>query len=96
MLRRSIFDEIGLLDDVNFRVAHNDSDFCLRIRDRGYQIIYTPYAVLRHYESVTKKSLAEQGEVATLRKQWSEVIRHDPFYNPNLTRVGENYGLDLR
>jgi GT2 family glycosyltransferase len=96
MLRRSIFDEIGLLDDVNFRVAHNDSDFCLRIRDRGYQIIYTPHAVLRHYESVTKKSLAAPGEVEALRERWSDVIRHDPFYNPNLTRAGENYALDLR
>jgi GT2 family glycosyltransferase len=96
MLRRSIFDEIGLLDDVNFQVAHNDSDFCLRIRDRGYQIVYTPHAVLRHYESVTKKSLAAPGEVVTLRERWGDVIRHDPFYNPNLTRVGENYGLDLR
>ncbi|HEX2283146.1 MAG TPA: glycosyltransferase [Thermomicrobiales bacterium] len=96
MLRRSIFDEIGFLDDVNFRVAHNDSDFCLRIRERGYQIIYTPHAILHHYESVTKKSLAEPGEVAALRERWSEIIRHDPFYNPNLTRTGENYGLDLR
>jgi len=82
MLRRSIFDEIGLLDDVNFRIAHNDSDFCLRIRDRGYQIIYTPHAVLRHFESVTKKSLAAPGEVEALRERWSEVIRHDPFYKP--------------
>jgi GT2 family glycosyltransferase len=96
MLRRSIFDEIGLLDEVNFRVAHNDSDFCLRIRERGYQIVYTPHAVLHHYESVTKKSLAAPGEVAALRERWGEIIRHDPFYNPNLTRAGENYGLDLR
>jgi O-antigen biosynthesis protein len=95
MLRRSIFDEVGLLDDVTFRVAHNDSDFCLRIRDRGYQIVYTPHAVLRHYESVTKTSLAAPGEVAALRERWGGVIRHDPFYNPNLTRLGENYGLDL-
>jgi GT2 family glycosyltransferase len=96
MLRRSIFDEVGLLDEVDFRVAFNDADFCLRILDRGYRIVYTPHAVLRHYESATKKTIADPGEVAALRERWSAFIRHDPFYNPNLTRAGENYGLDLR
>jgi GT2 family glycosyltransferase len=96
MLRRSIFDEVGLLDEVDFRVAFNDADYCLRILDRGYRIVYTPHAVLRHYESATKKTIADPGEVAALRERWGAFIRHDPFYNPNLTRAGENYGLDLR
>jgi len=96
MLRRSIFDEVGLLDEDHFRVAFNDADFCLRILDRGYRIVYTPHAVLRHYESATKKSIADPGEVTALRERWSEVIRHDPFYNPNLTHARENYELDLR
>ena len=69
MLRRDVVEEVGPLDEVNFKVAFNDADYCLRIRERGYRIIYTPHAVLHHYESVTKKSLAEPGEVAALRER---------------------------
>jgi GT2 family glycosyltransferase len=96
MLRRSVCAEVGPLDETVFRVAFNDADYCLRIRQRGYRIVYTPYAVLHHYESVTKKTLAEPGEVAALRERWGEVIRHDPYYSPNLTRTGDNYGVNLR
>jgi GT2 family glycosyltransferase len=95
MLRTATFAEIGPLDDVNFRVAFNDADFCLRLRERGYRIIYTPHAVLHHYESATKKLLAEPGEVEYMRRRWGHVIARDPYYNPNLTRTGEDYSLDL-
>ncbi|HEU0113890.1 MAG TPA: glycosyltransferase, partial [Thermomicrobiales bacterium] len=95
MLRMATFAEIGLLDDVNFRVAFNDADFCLRLRERGYRIVYTPHAVLRHYESATKKLLAEPGEVEYMRRRWGHVIARDPYYNPNLTRTGEDYSLDM-
>ncbi|HEU5430833.1 MAG TPA: O-antigen biosynthesis protein, partial [Thermomicrobiales bacterium] len=95
MLRTATFAEIGPLDDVNFRVAFNDADLCLRLRERGYRIIYTPHAVLHHYESATKKLLAEPGEVAFMRQRWGQVIARDPYYNPSLTRTGEDYSLDM-
>jgi GT2 family glycosyltransferase len=95
MMRRSVYDEVGGLDDVNLRVAFNDVDMCLKVRERGYWIVYTPDAVLYHYESVTKKVLVEPGEVDHMRRKWSKVIKHDPFYNPNLTRKAEDYSLNL-
>ena len=95
MLRRSVVEEVGPLDEVAFRVAFNDADLCLRIRQRGYRIVSTPHAVLYHYESATKVLLAEPGEVAQMRERWGRVINDDPFYNPNLTRTAEDYSLNL-
>ena len=95
MMRRSVFEEVGGLDAQNLAVAFNDVDMCLRIRERGYRVVYTPYAVLFHHESATKNVHANPGEEEYMRRRWGGVIRHDPFYNPNLTREAEDYSLNF-
>ena len=95
MLRREIFDEVGLLDADHLPIAFNDVDMCLRIGERGYRVVYTPHAVLYHHESVTKTAIADGDEVGYMRGRWSHVIKHDPFYNPNLTRKGEDFSLNM-
>src|SRR5699024_10001050 len=55
LVRSQVYDEMGGLD-VGFTVAFNDVDFCLRVRDAGYRIIWTPYARLYHYESKSRGS----------------------------------------
>ena len=95
MMRRSVFDEVGGLDAQNLAVAFNDVDMCLRIRERGYWVVYTPYAVLFHHESATRSMHSNPGEEEYMRRRWGGVIRHDPFYNPNLTREAEDYSLNF-
>jgi len=95
MMRVSVYQEVGGLDEINLPVAFNDVDLCLRVRARGYWVVYTPYALLYHHESVTKKLMVVPGEVEHMKKCWGDVIEHDPFYNPNLTREGEDYALNL-
>ena len=95
MMRRSVFDEVGGLDAENLAVAFNDVDMCLRIRERGYWVVYTPYAVLFHHESATRNMHSNPGEEEYMRRRWAGVIRHDPFYNPNLTREAEDYSLNF-
>ena len=95
MMRRSVFDEVGGLDAKNLAVAFNDVDMCLRIRERGYWVVYTPHAVLFHHESATKSMHTNLGEEEYMRRRWGGVIRHDPFYNPNLTRKAEDYSLNF-
>ena len=95
MMRRSVFEEVGGLDALNLIMAYNDVDMCLRIRERGYWVVYTPYAILTHHESATRTMPFNPGEKEYLRQRWSDVIRHDPFYNPNLTREAEDYSLNL-
>ncbi|MBA3449732.1 MAG: glycosyltransferase, partial [Chloroflexia bacterium] len=95
VIDRAVFDQIGGLDEVNLPVAFNDTDFCLRAREAGYEVIYTPHATLHHHESVTKTVIAHPHEIAYLRTRWGHVIAHDPYYNPNLTRQGEDARLDM-
>ena len=90
MVRKDIFDEVGGLDE-GFAVALNDVDFCLRVRQKGYLNIYTPYSLWHHYESRSRgyedtpeKKARFEKEVAKFRERWAkELSVPDPFYNPN-------------
>ncbi len=84
MVRRSVFDAVGGLDE-QLRVAYNDVDFCLRIGELGYRIIYTPWAELVHAESSTRGALHPDDDEAFYRARWGEPGHlRDPFYNTNL------------
>lgn len=92
VLRRSVFEEIGGMDEEHLPVAYNDIDLCLRIREKGYCIIWTPYAELYHHESASRgrddtqeKRARFQRESDWMRAHWSVWMDHDPAYNPNLT-----------
>jgi GT2 family glycosyltransferase len=95
VIDRKVFDVIGGLDEDNLPVAFNDTDFCLRTREAGYEVLYTPHATLHHHESVTKVVIAHPHEIEFLRERWGHVIDHDPYYNPNLTRQGEDARLNM-
>ena len=105
LTRRDVFEAVGGLDEVNLTVGFNDVDFCLKIREAGYLIIYTPFAELYHYESLSrgnddelyaqnpKKFERVLTEREYMRKKWKHVLEHDPYYNPNLSLVLEDYSL---
>lgn len=96
MTRRAVFQEIGGFDEKNLAVAFQDVDYCLRLRKAGYFIVYTPAALLVHHESVTKhETVPNPREVRYMQTKWADVIAHDPFYSPHLTRTAEDYSLRL-
>ena len=51
---KRVFHEVGGFDEVNLMVAFNDVDLCLKIREAGYSIVWTPYAELYHLESASR------------------------------------------
>jgi GT2 family glycosyltransferase len=85
MTRADLFRDIGGFDTA-FPLNYNDVDYCLRLRERGFRIVYTPYAELYHYESVSKGDPgAVSGEELTrFHSRWAERFYLDPYYNPNL------------
>lgn len=100
VLRREVFEEVGGLDEVNLAVAFNDVDFCIRIREKGYRIVWTPYAELYHLESASRgrDDTVENAprfvkEVAYMMNVWKDALAHDPYYNKNLTFVKEDFSL---
>lgn len=89
------------MDEVNFKVALNDVDFCLKIRKKGYRIVYNPYVELMHYESKTRgyEITTEQNErfnkeVENFKSKWKEILeKGDPYYNINLSRENVDYTI---
>ena len=67
-------------------MSFNDVDLCLRIRERGYLIVYTPYAQLYHYESASRGYKGNPAEYLYMRERWGEVLDKDPNYHPNFSR----------
>ncbi|MDO4649054.1 MAG: glycosyltransferase family 2 protein [Eubacteriales bacterium] len=100
MVDRKVFDEAGGLS-ADLAVAFNDIDFCLKVRNAGYLVVYNPYVELYHYESKSRgledtpeKRERFAREIATLEEHWPEVFKKpDPYYNPNLTLKSQDFSL---
>ena len=100
LTKKSIYEEVGYMNE-KLAVAFNDVDFCLRIRSKGYLIVYNPYVQLKHYESKTRgleDSPAKQkrflGEIDEFNKTWKKVMdKGDPYYNINLRLDTEHYNI---
>jgi hypothetical protein len=87
-----VFEELGGFDEENLGVTFNDIDFCLRLTQRNYRVVWTPYANLIHHESASRghqRTQEEQREferaVDYMQRTWGTELLHDPFYNPNLS-----------
>ena len=97
LVTKQAFDAANGLDE-EFTVAFNDVDFCLRIRDMGYQVLFTPYAKCYHHESISRGSDKKgekkerfEGERNRLKDRFGDSLLRDPFYNPNLTLDMEDF-----
>jgi glycosyltransferase involved in cell wall biosynthesis len=100
VIKKDIYQEVGGMDEVNLKVAFNDIDFCLRVRNAGYRNVWTPFAELYHHESATRgyedtleKRLRFRGEILYMQKRWDKALLNDPAYNPNLTLNREDFSL---
>jgi GT2 family glycosyltransferase len=92
VVRRAAFVDAGGFDEA-FAVSFNDVDLCLRMRDRGWRIVWTPDAELYHWESTSvgrpeassERELQFADEIKLATDRWGETLRRDPFYSPNLS-----------
>jgi GT2 family glycosyltransferase len=83
LVRPEVFSQLGGFEE-RLGVAFNDVDLCLRAREKGYQIVYTPHALLYHHESATRRSLHPEEDESFFRERWGEPSTYqDPYYSPN-------------
>jgi O-antigen biosynthesis protein len=94
--RRSLYEELNGLDEESFAVCFNDVDYCLRVREKGFLVVWTPYAMLLHETSASLRgSIEDKGtkekverfarEKVNMYARWMPTIAFDPAYNRNLT-----------
>lgn len=102
MVSRAKYDEVGGFDE-SFAVSLNDVDFCLKLREKGYLNVFTPFAELYHYESLSR-GLDLEGENAKrydaesdhFKEKWKKVLeKGDPYYNPNFSLDRSDYSLNV-
>lgn len=100
LVKKSLFEEVGGLDE-SFAISLNDVDFCLKLREKGLLNVFTPFAELYHYESVSR-GLDDSGEKAErynresahFREKWKTVLeKGDPYYNPNFSLDRSDFAL---
>lgn len=91
MVRLSIFQEVGGLNERDLPIAFNDVDFCLRVQQCGYRNVWTPFAELYCHETVPRgsghcgeKAMRFRREADYMQRCWGEHLRTDPYWNPNL------------
>ncbi|WP_201616716.1 glycosyltransferase family 2 protein [Psychrobacter immobilis] len=102
LVKRSIYNEVGGLNENDLTVAFNDVDFCLRVYSAGYRNLWTPYAELYHHESISRGAEDNPEKVARFNKEmnymkstWPSLLNRDPHYSPNLTKAREDFSIDI-
>ena len=101
LVRKSVFEEVGGLNEIDLAVAFNDVDFCLKVRKSGYRNVWAPHAELYHHESASRgndntpeKSARFRREIEYMLVTWGTELEHDPFYNDNFsTEIGRCFQL---
>lgn len=102
LVKKSLFEEVGGLDE-SFAISLNDVDFCLKLREKGYLNVFTPFAELYHLESVSR-GLDDGGEKAKrynresekFREKWKKALAAgDPYYNPNFSLDRSDFALKI-
>jgi GT2 family glycosyltransferase len=90
-VRREVFEDLNGFDE-RFAIAFNDVDFCIRLRQKGWRIIWTPEVEHYHLESQSvgrhdsdERAPVLQHEIRMMRDRWGAILASDPFYNPNLS-----------
>ncbi len=102
MVKKALYEAVGGLDQ-EFAVSLNDVDLCLKLRQAGYLNVFTPFAELYHYESISR-GLDDQGEKAAryekeserFREKWKDQLQQgDPYYNPNFSLDRSDFSLKI-
>ncbi|WP_170064607.1 rhamnan synthesis F family protein [Caldimonas caldifontis] len=106
MVRKSLYQEVGGLDEGDFKVSYNDVDLCLKLAAAGYLNVWTPHALVMHEGSASQK-LVDAGDLDSRKERfaaekdalyakWLPQIARDPAYNPNLSLRGKGFEYEAR
>lgn len=100
MVKKEAFDVVNGLEE-KLKIAFNDIDFCLKVRQAGYLVVFNPYVELYHYESKSRgkddtieKIKRFNSEVAYMKAQWKDILEAgDPYFNENLDLMKWDYSF---
>ncbi len=94
LIRAGVFRAVGGFDEVGLKVAYNDVDLCLKVREAGHRVIWCAEFVAAHHESLSRGSDDRPEhearffrETQLMKQRWGDkpFFRRDPFYSPFFT-----------
>jgi len=101
VMKKSIFQEVNGFEE-KLEIAFNDIDLSLKVLEKGYRNLWTPYAELIHYESKSRgvedtkeKKERFDREIAFMKAKWKKELLADRCYNRNLTLEHEDFSLKI-
>ena len=96
---REKFEACGGFEEA-YRDVLFDVDLCLKLKDAGYRNLFTPFALFRGGDAMRyrldygKESPDYRTDAELFRaKRGVDVVKPDPYYNPNLTTRFSNYSV---
>ncbi len=103
LTRKELWHRLGGMDERELTVAFNDVDYCLKVREAGFRIVWTPEAAMLHRESVSRgadntpdKLRRFAREERAMHQRWGAALKADPYFNPNLSLIAEEFVLEAR
>jgi glycosyltransferase involved in cell wall biosynthesis/LmbE family N-acetylglucosaminyl deacetylase len=93
LIPKGVFDEVGGFDAIRTPIMHSDADLCFRLLEKGYELIYTPFAALRHVghlslrEVDVSESKKRDKTDTFILKKWGDYLGADPFYTSNMRSI---------
>ncbi len=105
LIGKSLYQELGGLDEKQFQVSYNDIDLCLKAREAGHKIVFTPWAMLLHEGSASQRGEVEKkpspekekrfaGEKMAFYQKWLPQLAFDPAYNRHLSLASTDFLLE--
>ncbi|WP_417071349.1 glycosyltransferase [Niveibacterium terrae] len=105
MIKKSIYLQVGGMDEVLFKVLFNDVDLCLKVREENYSVVWASRAIVMHIGSVSQKEVDQtvlkekkarvEFEHKSMYRKWLNKLILDPFYNRNLSLSGSGFELEM-
>jgi GT2 family glycosyltransferase len=102
LIEKNIYQSVKGMDEENFAVSYNDVDLCLKTREAGYRVVWTPYSTLVHHGNVTQNSTAAskekierfKDEREAMFKKWQPIISEDPAFNRQLSLTQRDFSVE--
>lgn len=85
LIKRSVVDEIGLLDERFTPGNYEDDDYSLRIRKAGYKLVLCKDTFIHHYGSVSFREDSSYSKLMKVNaKKFEEKWGFNPIYSQNI------------
>jgi GT2 family glycosyltransferase len=97
MVRASLFETVGGFNENSKRTTDTDIVFCLKVKARDLENIWTPHAVVQWGPSIAATKNTSAHDLASSDKflsSWLPALANDPAYNKNLSLISQPYSVE--